>query len=210
MKKLTFVSILINAVLISYLCYPRIKKKLKSPDPKIKIVMYGDSMTEQGNWAIGLERNDIKNSGAGGAKTSDLLLRLHDSVIKYRPDTCFLQAGINDIRNLPDLTQTKINYKKIIEKLLNEGIFPVVISTIYIKKDIYQDEINEVNINLGVDSLNAYLISVCNANKILFIDVNSRLTKDGKLWVKYSVDGIHLNKKGYEVWYSEINKRTTQ
>jgi lysophospholipase L1-like esterase len=80
------------------------------PDKKIKIVFFGDSITEAGIKPHGFISLDdsILNSGAGGKyeligagvsgnKVYDLYLRLEDDVLSKSPDMVVIWVGVNDV-----------------------------------------------------------------------------------------------------------------
>jgi lysophospholipase L1-like esterase len=80
------------------------------PDKKIKIVFFGDSITEAGIKPHGFISLDdsILNSGVGakyeligagvsGNKVYDLYLRLEDDVLSKSPDMVVIWVGVNDV-----------------------------------------------------------------------------------------------------------------
>lgn len=162
-----------------------------------KIVMYGDSHVKLGKWSNLLNRNDIKNSGLGGATTGDLVQLVHERVIAYKPEKCFIEVGINDIvLNVP-LHLIKYNYTELIDTLLANNITPVIQSTLY-------QENNPQN-KMLVDSINNFLADYCASHQLYYLDLNSKLSTNQGLKPEYSLDGTHITERAYETWSNELN-----
>jgi len=178
---------------------------LKRRNGNIKIAIGGDSRMENGNWSKGLLRSDVRNCAIGGSLTMSYLGNLQETVIKYNPKVCILQLGINDIRNRVEKNTTLKNYIEIIDTLQESRILPVVTSIIPIRKDYWQDEISETEINIKVDSLNQHLLLICEERNIPFWDLNAGLTEKNRLKRECTFDGIHLNDHGYDLLYRTLN-----
>ncbi|WP_244483679.1 GDSL-type esterase/lipase family protein, partial [Methylobacterium sp. Leaf91] len=93
------------------------------------IIMLGDSLTEQGNWARRFFPLDVRNRGVGGEGAGDLLRRL-DRVIEERPAAVFLMVGVNDLKSgaSPEATMQAIS--AISSRLRDAGIPVVFQSTV--------------------------------------------------------------------------------
>jgi lysophospholipase L1-like esterase len=164
-----------------------------------EIVMYGNSITQMGNWNCDLNRVDVKNSGILGFTTSHFVLYLNKSVIRYRPKICFLEAGINDIQVGIPLSRTFQNYISILDTLIKHNIEPVLQSTLFVC--LPEDGI----INLKVDSLNHFLEKSAYSRKLEYIDLNMYLSANKRLKAEYTTDGLHLNQKAYKIWANELS-----
>jgi len=155
------------------------------------IVMIGDSITDRGLWCELINRNDITNRGISGDTTSGVLDRLDNLNINLKQ--AFIMIGINDLLRGKNTNYVFSNYKKIIMKLKNIGIKPVIQSTLYIRS-------STKIINQMVKKLNNLLREYAKKNKIQFIDLNIKLAPNEILLEEYSLDGLHLNGKGYVEW----------
>lgn len=60
--------------------------------------------------------------------------------------------------------------------------------------------------NEDIIILNQEIKKLAKKYKIYYIDINSYLKEDNQLPTRYSVDGIHINNKAYEVWVNIIKK----
>jgi hypothetical protein len=196
MRKAIFItSIILNMVFIFYTIYAHRDKIESAFIKKYKIVFFGDSMTRGGDWRELLHRRDIKNSGLPTLPTRYLLFAINNMVIKYKPDTCYLMAGINDI--LMDVPINKINknYSSIIDTLLKHNITPVIESTLYTRTDA---------VNYTVDTLNSYLKTLAKARSVRYIDINKLYSKNHLIQAKFTVDGLHLKKECYNIWANAL------
>ena len=164
------------------------------------VVMLGNSITYGINWNELLGRGKIVNRGIGSDIVEGFLNRLK-YVIKLHPKLCFIMGGINDIYNDTPVDLNFQHYKKIIEILKENNITPIVQSTLYvsIKWHGYEDK------NPEVRKLNELLYEYSKKNKVDFIDLNLRLSRDGILIEKYTRDGVHLNAEGYKIWGEEVD-----
>ena len=160
----------------------------------VNIVMLGDSLTNRVAWNELLKYTNIVNRGIDGDTTEGFLNRL-DTIIKLKPQMVFIMGGVNDMNYSIEVNDIFENYKKIIEAISNEGIKPVVQSTLYTQM---------IPFNKKVTQLNALLKAYCIKNKIDYIELNSVLSTDSFLNDEFTTDGLHLNSKAYLLWSKEI------
>ncbi|MCK4835374.1 MAG: GDSL family lipase [Candidatus Aminicenantes bacterium] len=160
-----------------------------------RIVMLGNSVTFRTDWRILLNRNDVLNRGINGNTTGDMLKRLN-AIIDMKPEYCFIMGGINDIFLGFSLNEIFENYVEIIKLLNDSGIRTVIQSTLYVSGALPDSD--EINVQVG--RLNQNLKEFSGKNAIPFIDLNRTMSKNHRLFSDYTVDGVHLSKKGYETW----------
>lgn len=163
---------------------------------EIKIVMFGDSITKDGNWTDLLQRNDVKNSGYSGFTTGQLLSIMDSSVFQYAPNICFFLGGINDLSIGVPIESVFENQKKIISTIRSHNIIPVVQSTINVR---FMDGLNS-----KVNMLNVKLSEFASRENINYIDLNAFLSDGGDLKGEFTSDGVHLTLAAYEVWAKRI------
>ncbi len=159
---------------------------------EIKIVMFGDSITEDGNWTGLLQRNDVKNSGYSGFTTGQLLSIMDSSVLQYSPKICFVLGGINDLAIGVPVESVFENQKKIVFLIQSNNIIPVLQSTIHVR---FMDGLNS-----KVKMLNEKLSEFAEKEKIDYLDLNSFLSEGGDLKGEFTTDGVHLTPQAYEPW----------
>lgn len=160
--------------------------------------MVGDSRIAQENWAILLDKNDVKNEAFGGAITQQILWNLERGQLNSEPKIVVLEGGMNDLLSGVPLQRVYENYSKLVKILRVKNIKIIVNSIIYTT--------NSQEINLNISILNSKLKDYCIIQKIAWLDMNEQLSIDKKLLEKYSLDGIHLNKAAYQIWAEKLNE----
>lgn len=226
MKKVLYISLLINGVLlllgafalhrlggiknIKYRIANRGLSKLyehrknhfsQMPGRDSSIVFLGDSITELCEWSELLNSDNILNRGISGDHCDGVRERLKD-VKKLNPSKIFLMIGVNDLAFHPA--------KKVIEKyqrLIFEIKNKLPHATLYLESVLPVNNIVSPlpMQNEDVDELNEGIKKIAAENKLTYINLHSLLLdSDGNLHAQYTQDGIHLNGKGYMVLKNEL------
>lgn len=168
---------------------------------QVDIAFIGDSLTERGEWSEFFPGNTIINRGISGDSTKGLLNRI-DQMKSAEPQKIFVMIGINDIYEKYDTKITERNYEKILDELQKQHpksqIF--VQSVLYVNTEILGGEIE----NKDIDSLNIKIKELATSKKMTYVDLTDKFATNGQLDKKYTVDGLHLNGNGYNVWKKEI------
>lgn len=169
------------------------------------IVMLGNSLTERMPWTELFNNLNVKNRGIGGDRTESVLYRIHD-ITNKKPKKIFLMIGINDLIAKRDPSDIIVNYKKIVDTILNESpttelLIQSVLPSNHNSSDHVQPE--------KVKKLNLLIKNIAEKNSLEYIDVYKLLIdKDGEIIDEYVTDGLHLNEKGYKIWsdliYSKV------
>jgi len=173
------------------------------PNTKNEIIFLGNSITNNCEWAELFSNPNIKNRGIGGDDTDGVLGRLTE-VTESNPAKIFIMIGVNDLANLKTTDFIVSNYKKIISRITES----TPETKIYIQSILPTDETMHVN------QKNAYIIEINNQlkqialdNGLTYIDLFSLFKLEtNQLNPEYSLDGLHLNGKGYLVWKKAIEK----
>lgn len=162
------------------------------------IIMFGDSITQQGNWQTVLGRTDVANCGLPGYTTELLCMAIKDIPHQY-PDQkiCFLQGGINDLYSGIPVNYIFGNHLRLLELVREKEIIPVMQSTLYV--------CNDREINTQVAELNQRLLQHCTEQNIEYLDLNTFLSKSGELMQRYSYDGLHLRPGAYIPWGKAVS-----
>jgi lysophospholipase L1-like esterase len=182
------------------------KRALQESIPKqdSAIIMFGNSLTEQGLWWEYFPGKMILNRGIGGDILYGMIDRLPD-ILENKPAKIFITAGVNDIL-----------FHHITEEQF-EALYSTLIDLI-IKKEpsckIYLESLLPVNdvVNPGstflndkndtIKRFNNTIKNIVEKYNLQYIDVHSSMQKGELLDSDYTTDGIHLNGKGYLVWTS--------
>ena len=160
-------------------------------------IRFWDSLEED------MEPLEVLNRGFGGAQISHVIYHFEEIIKPYEPKAIVFFCGTNDLTALKTPKETMSDFKKFLSLVRNEfgnikvyviGIKPSV-DRLYLDKE---ERIFNSSIKL-LASQDAYLE---------YIDVwDSMLSEDGSRMPELFIeDGLHMNKKGYEVWTKQVRK----
>ena len=167
-------------------------------------MLFRSSLTHGANWNELLNRNDVAERGISGDLTSGFLHRLK-YVYKLKPKICFIMGGINDLFYGKQVNEIFQNIIKIVDSLKSHKIKIVLQSTLFVKNgSSLFDTINE-----RVAALNLQLKKYTAQNRIIFLNLNEKLSIDDHLKEEYTIDGVHLSAAGYKIWSFLIIKTLT-
>ena len=189
--------------------------KIYKPE-NVNIVMLGNSLTHGVDWNQLLGRNDVVGMGIVSDILAGFYARIH-YVNKLNPEVCFVLGGLNDLYQWIPVEEIFSDYKKVIENLQRNGITPVIQSTLYAGRSWGEEWLRqnnpdasaaEVNAerNIQVDRLNSMLKSYAEKNNIIFMDLNSLMSRGNYLRSELTYDGVHLNAAGYKIWGREVEE----
>ena len=184
------------------------------------IVMFGNSLTHGTNWNELLDRSNVVERGIVSDVTEGFIARLQ-YVYKLKPKVCFILGGLNDIYNWTPVEKIYANYIRIISSLKLRDIQPVIQSTLYAGKKWGEDYLARTNPDLKAEDVNAernsqvkllnkMLSDYAKRNKIVFIDLNKKMSKGDFLRSDITYDGAHLNARGYKIWAQEVDAALTK
>lgn len=203
----------INTMLLSLLIFPSLSQSAgleKSPysemryslfevtKTKANVVMLGDSITEMGLWSEFFPKVAILNRGISGDTIHFMKGRLHQ-VLFANPKAVFIMGGINDLAHHQKEDVIINDYKYIVNKMHEKKVDVYIQSTLFVSRQ------SRLNDNNKISKINDSMKSYCAQSKNChFIDLNDSLSYDNKLNTNYTLDGIHLNAQGYNLWIQKI------
>ncbi len=163
------------------------------------IVFAGDSHIHHFEAEEMFEVSGIKNRGIMGDVTEGLLKRI-GNILDQQPKKIFLEIGINDLlKEIPAHT-TKSNILKLFDTI--QAVCPH--TQVYVTSILPTSRLTYYNnrrVSEDIIRLNEMLQEECGRRKLTFIDLYSKLEKDGALNPIYDGgDKIHLNGKAYFLW----------
>lgn len=191
--------------------------------PKGGVVLLGDSLTEgfpvnrvPKEWK--LVGRGISGDCIGGWKYRGLLDRLDVSCFQLKPKQVFILIGINDTISWKDELKWKESpqsapmkdwvegYKKVIRKIRKNNVQTRIVLCSLLPTAYKR---NYGKYNKEVLERNAKLKEVARVMKVEYADFHKAFLKEDGSAMKdeYSRDGVHLTKKGYDVWIEELKKR---
>ena len=142
----------------------------------------------------------VLNTGFGGSQFSDLELYLDELILNYNPVKVFIYEGDNDIfaKKRPRKIVKRAEYILSVLQQRNPNMEIVLISA--------KPSIARWNYRGRYRRLNRKLDKLAAKNeKIDFVDVWYPMLDNRK--VKQDIfieDGLHMNDKGYDIWYDVI------
>lgn len=169
------------------------------------IVFVGDSITQDFNVYEYFPNQLVYNRGIGGDTSKGVLTRLKESVFDLYPKQVFLQIGTNDLELIGDGVENIYNrIKDIINKIksFDENIDVYLISVYPVNKNIDPKTVGR-RTNNDIKSLNNLLSQIQN---VKYVDINKKLLLDDALNPNYTLEGLHLNQKGYLIVREELLK----
>ena len=144
-----------------------------------------------------MEPLEVLNRGFGGAHISHVIHHFKEIIEPYNPEAIVFFCGTNDLTALKTPEETINDFKKFLN-LVRKNFKNIKVYVIGIKPSIsrlYLDEEERI--------YNNSISALADEDPYLeYIDVwNSMLNEDGtRMSELYIEDGLHMNKKGYEVW----------
>ncbi|MBL6643480.1 MAG: SGNH/GDSL hydrolase family protein [Flavobacteriaceae bacterium] len=167
-----------------------------------RVVFMGNSITQ--GWKHYMpemfDNQTYINRGIGGQTTPQMFLRFRQDVIAHKPEIVVILAGTNDIAGntpLKDL-ETVAGYIFSMAELANANGIKVIVSSVIPAAD-YPWRSGK-NPDVEIPKLNQMIKDYCTENNFKYLDYFSSMTngKNG-LIESYGYDGVHPNKKGYEI-----------
>lgn len=173
------------------------------PNTEHEIIFLGNSITDNCEWAELFQNPNVKNRGIGGDDTDGVLERL-DEVTSSHPDKIFLMIGTNDLAYGKSVEHVLENWRKIIGQIKKDS--PETI--LYIESVLpVEDYIHYSRPTDSIMAINEGLKQLATENGLTYIDLFTLFANDkNRLNLDYSIDGLHLNGKGYIRWKEEIEK----
>lgn len=164
------------------------------------IVMLGNSLTERGAWADILQDSLVLNRGIGGDCVAGMTARL-GAIVAGKPRALFLMAGVNDLIFSKITPEALLGqYERLLDAIRTASPRTTVFIQSLLPLDETQNEEYLVGKNARIEAFNALLRETARRRGLDYIDIRSRMARDGKMPAEYTVDGIHLNAAGYAVW----------
>jgi lysophospholipase L1-like esterase len=201
------------------LLLPFILLAFLNPPKKIRVIFFGDSITQAGVQRTGyitkldsiIKQSHLSDSieligaGIGGNKVYDLYLRMDDDVLNKNPDVVVIYVGINDVWHKAssgtgtDPDKFEKFYRAIIKKLQDKNIKVIVCTPSVI------GERND-NSNQQDGDLNQYSkiirgiakdlsLAVCDLREGFSVYLKSNNPANAEKGILTS-DRVHLNEKG--------------
>lgn len=169
------------------------------PIDSTDVVFVGNSLTEGFPVEEMFHSTHVKNRGIGGNQSYHVLGRI-TTIARGHPRKLFLDIGTNDIRAKVPLDTLWSHYKAIISIIRQESPRTAVyVQSVFPVGRLYKE------FAPTIDSFNIQLRAYCQQERLPYIDVFSLMLDRGLLDSTLTLDGLHLNGKGYEIWRTAID-----
>jgi lysophospholipase L1-like esterase len=141
--------------------------------------------------------HQVINRGFGGSELSDAVHFANRIILPYKPREIIVYAGDNDLANGKKPEQILSDYKQLVQ-LIHQELPQTRIGYIAVKPSLAR-----WNLIQKIRKTNDLIREYSSHDSLLtYIDVfTPMLGKDGKPRKElFAEDGLHLNRKGYELW----------
>lgn len=166
-------------------------------------VFIGDSITDYGEFQEYFPDEVVLNRGIRNDAAKGVLNRIQE-VVDRNPKEAYLMIGVNDIRYKTDAKNFESRVNEIIDSFEGKETRLFIQSILPVNNGLFGNEVT----NEKVNQFNDILRRIADENGIEYIDLHSSFTdKSGQLDKEFTVDGLHLNGKGYEVWIDRLRSR---
>lgn len=166
------------------------------------IIFFGDSITEgwyKSDSSFFDGRNYI-NRGISGQTTPQMLIRFQQDVVKLNPKIVVILAGTNDIAGNTGPTSLEMIMDNLIsmsQLAQSNNIIPILCSVLPVIDYPWKQGLNPA---AKIDSLNMMIKYFAQENEIIYLDYYSSMVNENSgLKSEYTFDGVHPNKKGYNI-----------
>lgn len=144
--------------------------------------------------------HQIINSGFGGSQSSDLNRYYKELILQYNPKKVFIYEGDNDIASKKRIKDIIANTRQIVTKIKdsNKATQVVIIAA--------KPSIARWNLKRRYLRLNRAFEKLCKEDSGMEFANVWDVMMDGKQVRKdiFIGDGLHMNSKGYNLWFSVI------
>ncbi|HDZ05563.1 hypothetical protein LCGC14_0067330 [marine sediment metagenome] len=150
--------------------------------------------------------HQIVNSGFGGSQASDLLLFIDELILSYNPKKVFIYEGDNDLWSKKRPANVLDTTAEIIGRIKanNPSTQIILIAA--------KPSISRWKIRRKYKRLNRKMERFTkNDPQLYYVDVwNPMLNKRKLITNIFIEDGLHMNQKGYDIWYEAMKDLVNQ
>ncbi len=176
-------------------------------DSTDEIVFLGDSLIDINDWENDFPDKNIVNQGINGDTTYGVLNRV-DNLVRLKPEKVFIMIGINDIAKGLDTEKLLENYKDILSEIKSGSPDTEIYvqSILPINQKIAEQYYPLKDGNKIISNINDKIKKIAADQNVIYLDLYPNfLNSDGDLDSSFTLDGLHLNEKGYQLWVEEIS-----
>jgi lysophospholipase L1-like esterase len=173
-----------------------------------RVIFFGNSITQGGDWAALTGDSTVINRGIGADLTLSLLERVAD-VIRRKPSKLFILIGINDIsKDIPDAV-IAAEYRALVDSVRTQSpTTKIFVQSILPLNPTVKNFPQHYDKQEHVVAVNRLLARMARESGVTYVDLWP-IVVDGRghLDARLTGDGLHLNRQGYVRWVAYLKKR---
>lgn len=178
-------------------CLQAWTNSLKQMNAKADIVFFGDSLTYYGDFASVFPDKVVCNLGLRGDTIQGMIDRV-EQVKMLEPKQVFLMAGINDVANC-SVEDFGKQYESLVLKL--KELLPDASIVIQSMLPVNNRDFSISCNNEQIVKCNESIINISSKYGLHCVNLYTEFVLNGVLPQIVTIDGIHLNKMGYNKLY---------
>lgn len=166
-------------------------------DERSTVLFLGDSHIEMGRWYdLFNGRYAIQNAGLSQAKVHDVM-EIGAAFEGRRFGGVVLMCGINDLGSGADSVECLGDYGLLLDTVcrMTQSAHVRVVSVLPVVAKPLDHEARKINSKVA--ALNLLIKKACHERGIRYVDLAQRISVDNSLDGAFSLDGLHLNERGY-------------
>jgi lysophospholipase L1-like esterase len=169
------------------------------------LLFFGDSRALMWSEPTSLAGFQVVNRGIGFQTTAQILMRVDSDVVPVHPSVVVLEAGVNDLKAIPQfparraeiVADCESNLERIVNALRRTGATVVVVSVFDIGDvDVWRRPFWSDDVSAAVREVNAFLPRLAGPS-VHFFDAAPVLGGPGRVEHQYQLDYLHLAPAGY-------------
>jgi lysophospholipase L1-like esterase len=185
----------------------RVAKFEAEPVVTGRVIFFGNSITQGGDWAALTGDSTVINRGIGADLTLSLLGRVAD-VIRRKPWKLFILIGINDIsKDIPDAV-IAAEYRALVDSVRAQSpTTKIYVQSILPLNPTVKNFPQHYDKQDHVVAVNRLLARMARETGATYVDLWPVVVDaQGRLDARLTGDGLHLNRQGYERWVAYLRK----
>lgn len=172
---------------------------------KAEVCFFGNSLTCYSNFQKDFPKKKVVILGYPGQGIKGMIKRCNQ-ITAVHPDKIFIMAGINDL-NLRKMSYNEFceYYEELVDSISSQNMHTeIFIQSILPVNHGINSDLPQTKIILAANERIRYLASTKGCKYIdlfsLYVDDNNEMKN------LYTVDGLHLSPKGYQLWANYIKE----
>ena len=165
----------------------------------VDVVFFGDSHIAGGRFAETFPKYKVINLGYIGEDPKGMLRRV-PQIEAVHPTKVFVMAGINGLK-AHTLEHFERDYAMLVDSILQS-----VPCELYLQSILPVTSNSDYCPNEKIRQANQLIQTIANERDLVYVDLYEEYAnEEGDLPTRLSLDGLHLTKEAYTMWYKRLN-----